>query len=73
MEVDFGHFARILVEVDLSKDLFYTIGVEKEGKQIWINVVYENVPSFGRNCSPNGHSWKGCHQNKQAKPVANKK
>lgn len=38
----FGHYARILVNEDLSKHFFYEVMVEREGYEFYVNVVYEN-------------------------------
>jgi len=39
----FGHYARLLVEVDLSKPLHDNVLVEMEGFAFHVGVVYENI------------------------------
>ncbi|MCH84492.1 NBS resistance protein [Trifolium medium] len=58
----FGHYARILVDVDLSKRLFDEIMVEREGFAFFVQVVYENLPDFCNHCQTIGHSVAACHQ-----------
>lgn len=54
---DFGHFARILEDIGLANSIPSTVGVESEGKQVWIEVEYENIPPFCKICSSIGHAW----------------
>lgn len=42
----YGHYARILVDLDLSKDLFYEIMVEREGFAFPLAIEYEGLPGF---------------------------
>ncbi|KEH43382.1 DUF4283 domain protein [Medicago truncatula] len=42
----FGLFARVLIDVDLSEQLFETIIVEREGHALSISIQYEQQPSF---------------------------
>ncbi|MCI34005.1 defensin-like protein, partial [Trifolium medium] len=37
----FGHYARVLVDIDLSKHLFEEILVEREGYAFKLGIVYE--------------------------------
>jgi hypothetical protein len=39
----YGHYARILVGMDLSKKMFYEILVEREGFSFAVEVIYELV------------------------------
>ena len=39
----FGHYARILVEIDFSKKIFHKILVEREGGSYPVVVVYERI------------------------------
>jgi len=56
----FGIFARVLVDVDLSKQLFETVVVEREDHALSIDVFYEKHPSFCANCKTLGHSLQNC-------------
>lgn len=42
----YGHYGRILVDLDLSKDLFYEIMVEREGFAFPLAIEYEGLPDF---------------------------
>jgi len=42
----YGHYARILVDMDLSKDIFYEIMVEREGFAFPLAIEYEGLPFF---------------------------
>lgn len=64
LDRDYGHFARIAVDVDLASSLPSKIGVEKEDKQIWVDLEYENLPDFCKICSSIGHAWRDCRRNK---------
>jgi len=37
----FGHYARILVDMDFSRNLFHEIVVEREGYSFTVKVAYE--------------------------------
>lgn len=40
----FGHYVRVLVDLDLSKDVFYEVIVEREGFGFPISIEYERLP-----------------------------
>jgi hypothetical protein len=42
----FGHYARVLVDIDLSRRLFDEIMVERDGFAFQVEVVYERLPAF---------------------------
>jgi hypothetical protein len=42
----FGHYARVLVDVDFSRRLFHEIMVEKEWFAFRLVVEYEWIPDF---------------------------
>ena len=63
LEGKFGHFACILVDVDLSKELPESLMIEKSGHKFFIIVEYENLPLFCINCSDVGHSLANCKKN----------
>jgi len=48
------------VDVDLSKQLFETVVVEREDHALSIDVFYEKHPSFCANCKTLGHSLQNC-------------
>ena len=59
----FGHFARILIDIDLSKDLTESLMIERQGHKFFISVGFENLPEFCRNCMAVGHSLGSCKRN----------
>ena len=64
---DLGLFARLLVEVDLAKELPKRTLLEKTEKSFFVEVVYESLPDFCTTCSCIGHSYLACWLNKPTK------
>lgn len=62
----FGHYAHVLVDVDMSDTLFETVLVEREGYAFPMNVEYERQPAFFPRCKRIGHSIQFCNQLKSA-------
>ncbi|XP_045791366.1 uncharacterized protein LOC123886072 [Trifolium pratense] len=63
-----GHFARILVDVNLAEELHYQILVEREGYAFFVDIDYENLPYFCEHCCCIGHSIDKCRNvNSKAK------
>ena len=58
----FGHYARILVDVDLSKRIFEEVMVERERYAFYVTIVYERLPEFSSNCYTIGHSVALCNK-----------
>ncbi|GAU22855.1 hypothetical protein TSUD_282220 [Trifolium subterraneum] len=56
----FGHFARILIDVDLSSNLHERILVERNDFDFYADVEYENIPPFCNSCQIIGHSVNNC-------------
>jgi len=56
----YGHYARILVDLDCAKRIFYKILVEWEGFSFPVEVVYERVPEFCTHCQNIGHNLSSC-------------
>jgi len=56
----FGHYARILVDMDFSRKIFYEIVVEREGFAFPVEVVYERMPDFCTHCQNIGHHVSVC-------------
>lgn len=59
-KIIFGHYARILVDMNFSKKLFYEILVEQEGFSFPVEVVYEWIPEFCSHCQNLGHNFTSC-------------
>ncbi|KEH22611.1 DUF4283 domain protein [Medicago truncatula] len=62
----FGHYAHVLVDVDMFDTLFETVLVEREGYAFPMNVEYERQPAFFPRCKRIGHSIQFCNQLKSA-------
>ncbi|KAI9194397.1 hypothetical protein LWI28_005594 [Acer negundo] len=65
---DFGHYARVLVDVDVSSVLRTSVLFERdEFHSSFIAVEYENLSAFCSTCSSIGHLHSSCHWNKSSK------
>ena len=67
LEGNFGHFARLLIDVDLSKELLESLMIEREGHKFFIHIEYENLPTFCIICLAVGHSLANCRRNPTAR------
>jgi hypothetical protein len=56
----FGHYARILVDIDLSERVYDEILVEREGFAFKVEVQYERRPLFCHHCYVIGHNVTNC-------------
>ena len=56
----FGHYARILVDIDFSKKIFHETLVEREGGSYPTEVVYERILDFCSHCQILGHDVTNC-------------
>jgi len=56
----FGHYARILVDIDFSKKIFDKIIVERERFSFTVEVVYERLRDFCSHCQTLGHDVTNC-------------
>ncbi|KAK3221704.1 hypothetical protein Dsin_008729 [Dipteronia sinensis] len=61
LEGDYGHFARMLIDVDLSKPLPDSIMIEVGEDCLFPTLYFENVPNLCSVCSSIGHSAASCH------------
>jgi len=62
----FGHYARVLVDDDMSDTLFETVLVEREGYAFSVNVEYERRPAYCPHCKMIAHSIQSCNRFKYA-------
>lgn len=60
MERSFGHYVRILVDMELNKDLVHKILVERKGFAFFVDIEYEALPDFCTNCQVTGHHVQIC-------------
>ena len=56
----FGHYARIFVDIDLSKRAYDEILVEREGFAFKVEVQCERRPLFCHQCYSIGHNVPTC-------------
>ncbi|KAK0594536.1 hypothetical protein LWI29_009004 [Acer saccharum] len=76
VEGDFGHFARVLVDIDVSTVPPSFLLLERDDSHSsFISVEYENLPTFCSTCSSIGHFPNVCRWNKSDKgiPVSSSK
>lgn len=63
----FGHFARVLVDLDLNSRFQDQILVEREGYAFFVGLVYENPPLFCTHCQVIGHDSINCRKKSNPK------
>ncbi|XP_058746266.1 uncharacterized protein LOC131619153 [Vicia villosa] len=56
----FGHFVRVLVEMDLTQPLHHNVLVEREGFAFFSDIEYENIPALCSHCKKTGHEVQDC-------------
>ena len=60
---DFGHFARVLVDINLKNPLLEAIQLEKGEECRFVNLFYEKLPDFCTTYSSIGHVAARCYHN----------
>jgi hypothetical protein len=60
----FGHYARVLVDLNWFQELRYRILVERVGFAFIVDVEYENLPDVCSNCNIIGHHVGNCKRKK---------
>lgn len=55
VERNFGQFVRVLVDMDVTRDLRYKILVERGGFKFLVELAYENLANFCTHCKKIGH------------------
>lgn len=58
----FGHFARVLVDVDLASSPVFNVLVKRKGFTYFIGIEYENLPLFYSAFKVVGHSLESCRK-----------
>ncbi|PON43618.1 hypothetical protein PanWU01x14_272350, partial [Parasponia andersonii] len=61
---DFGHFARVLVDIDLKNPLLDSIQVESGDECRFVYLSYERLPNFCSTYSSIGYVPSNCYHNK---------
>ena len=56
----YGHYARILVDIDLSKKAYDEVLVERDGFAFNVEIQYEQRPLFCHHCYSIGHNIATC-------------
>nr|KYP31553.1 hypothetical protein KK1_048053 [Cajanus cajan] len=56
----YGHFARVLIEVDLSKKIPTQLMVEREGYASYVSFEFDRLPLFCSTCHCIGHEAVAC-------------
>jgi hypothetical protein len=59
-EREFGHFARVLVDMDLKKEPLYRVLVERTGFAFFVDFEFENMPDYCHFCNFIGHGQSHC-------------
>lgn len=68
----FGHYVKVLVDVDLSKWIYDEIMVERDGYIIYVDVVYERLLEYCHNCFSIGFTISNCHKLNSIEKVDNR-
>jgi len=58
LDRSFGHYARVLIDLNLNDTLCHRILVERTGYAFFVDVEYENLPDFCSYCKCTGHYLK---------------
>jgi hypothetical protein len=65
LDISFGHYARVLIDLNLNETLCHRILVERTGYAFFVDIEYENLPDFCTYCKCTGHYFEICKR----KPV----
>jgi len=69
-EKTFGHFARVLVDMDVTQELRYKVLVERKGFSFFVELDFENIPDYCTHCKKIGDYINIC-KNLQRNEVVN--
>ncbi|XP_057770698.1 uncharacterized protein LOC130990486 [Salvia miltiorrhiza] len=70
---DVGHFARVLVEVDLALPLPDSIHVDCPDQSFYVEVGFEQLPYFCTKCKITGHTLDNCFKRKVERGIEQQK
>lgn len=65
-ERHFGHYVRVLVDIDLTQELRYKVLVERKDYAFFVEMEYENLPEYCTFCNCTGHYFEICKNTKHA-------
>ncbi|KAF1892225.1 hypothetical protein Lal_00036586 [Lupinus albus] len=65
----FGHFARVLVDINLKQPVPNKVQVERDGFEFFVDVEVENMSAFCSGCQAIGHSLSKCRRNNRKEVV----
>jgi len=66
----FSHYARVLLEVDLTLEMRERILIERKVFDFYVDVEFEKLPPFCNSCQIVGHSVKNCkYQISKVQPI----
>lgn len=63
-ERSYGHFARVLIDVDLTSNFRDKFLVEREDFAFFMGIQYEKLPDFCTSCQNIGHTLANCRRQK---------
>ncbi|XP_019447354.1 PREDICTED: uncharacterized protein LOC109350586 [Lupinus angustifolius] len=66
----FGHFAKVLVELNLKSKLPNQILVERDGFAFFVPIEYESLPHFCNGCQTIGHTLANCIRDKVTEDIS---
>lgn len=58
----YGHYAKVLVDLDVKSNLTSTIPLEQENYGFAVDIVYENLPRDCKRCTFLGHEIVNCQK-----------
>ncbi|XP_057770279.1 uncharacterized protein LOC130990091 [Salvia miltiorrhiza] len=59
---DFGQFARLLIELDMSKSFPTTLLIDNDTFSFYVEFTYENLPFYCSKCKLTGHPTEKCRK-----------
>lgn len=69
----FGQFARILIDIDLEKELLFKVLVERKGFAMFVDLDYEQIPEYCTSCRMIGHQLSNCRKNENNDTITKEK
>lgn len=64
-----GHYARVLVDIDLDAPLRYQVRVERDDFAFFTPIEYERIPEFCNHCKTIGHNILSCRHLSKEDPM----